>query len=347
MKITDIMTDKLRSNRLHVSLFAIFLLILQVGIGQDYTMADQFLQKNMKALGGELAVIVQKDGKPVYKKILGKDFLITSSAPAEELTQWFTAVAVLQQQEEGKLNLDDPAAKYIPKFEQYMKGYITIRHGLTHTTGLDNKEGVGKFIPKGYNSLTEEIDVYISKRDIVANPGEAFAYNRIGLSIAAKVTEIAAKKTFDRIAIEKVFRPLAMRQTMYVNDNGYINTFNGATTSAQDCINFLQMLLNKGTLNNKKVLSEAAVKELLKPQFTDARIVSKPTEYRESDYALTTWVMDKDDQGNASILRQGTGGTQALIDFKNNTAILVLLKDPGGEKKNQLVNELMNILRGE
>lgn len=341
------MTDKKRSSRLSVSLFAIFLLILQGGMAQDFTMADQFLQKNMKALGGELVVLVQKDGKPVYKKSLGKDFLISSSAPAEELTQWFTVVTVLQQHEEGKFNLDDPAAKFIPKFEQYMKGYITVRHGLTHTTGLDNKEGVSKYISKGYSNLSEEVDLYISKRDIVANPGEAFAYNRIGLSIAAKVAEIAAKKTFDRIAIEKVFRPLGMRQTMFINDNGWINTFNGSTTSAQDCMNFLQMLLNKGTFNNKKILSEQAVTELLKPQFVDSRIGSKPAEYKESDYTLTTWVMDKDDQGNATVLRQGTGGTQAVLDFKNNMAILVLLKDPDGEKKKQLVNQLINILQGQ
>jgi len=347
LKIGVNMTDKNRSTRLSVSLFAIFLLNFQITIAQDYTMADQFLQKNMKSLGGELVVLVQKDGKAVYKKILGKDFLITSSAPADEITQWFTAATILQQQEEGKLHLDDPASKYIPKFDQYMKGYITIRHGLTHTTGLDNKDAVSRLIPKSYTNLTEEVDVYITKRDIIANPGEAFAYNRIGLSIAAKVSEIASKKTFDRIAIEKIFRPLGMRQTLYVNDNGYINTFNGATTSAQDCMNFMQMLLNKGTFNLTKILSVESVKELLKPQFTDARIVSKPSEYKENDYALTTWVMDKDENGNAVVLRQGAGGTQAVIDFKNNMAILVFLKDPDGEKKKQLVNELIKILQGQ
>lgn len=347
MKIAVNMTDELRSIRLSVSIFGIFLLFFQLGKAQDFTMADQFLQRNMKALGGELAVIVQKDGKPIYKKVLGKEFLISSSAPAEELTQWFTAVSVLQQHEEGKINLDDPASKYIPKFEQYMKGHITVRHGLTHTTGLENKEGISKFIPKGFASLTEEVDAYISKRDIVANPGEAFAYNRIGLAIAAKVSEIATKKTFDRLATDKLFRPMGMRQTMYTNDNGYINTYNGASTSAQDCMNFLQMLLNKGTFNNKKILSEESVKELLKPQFTDARIVAKPTEYKESDYTLTTWVMDKDENGNATVLRQGLGGTQAVVDFKNNMAILVILKDPDGDKKKQLVNELINILQGQ
>lgn len=341
------MTDKNRANCLNVSLFAFFLMIFQVGNTQDYTMADQFLQKNMKALGGELVVIVQKDGKPVYKKVLGKEFLINSTVPAEELSQWFTAVTVLQQHEEGKINLDDRVSKYLPKFEQYMKGYITVRHGLTHTTGLDNKEGVTKMLAKNFDNLTQEVEVYITKRDIVANPGEAFAYNRIGLSIAAKATELAAKKTFDRIALEKVFRPLGMRQTIFVDDNGRIDPMNGANTSGQDCMVFLQMLLNKGTYNNKKILSPEAVAELLKPQFTEARIISKPAEFKESDYTLTTWVEEKDDAGNAVVLRQGSGGTQALLDFKNNTAILVMLLDPAGEKKRLLVNDLMKILRGQ
>lgn len=341
------MTEKNRANCLNVSLFAFFLLIFQAGVAQDFTMADQFLQKNMKTLGGELVVIVQKDGKPVYKKVLGKEFLINSTVPAEELTQWFTAATILQQAEEGKIGLNDPAAKFNPKFEQYMKGYITIRHGLTHTTGLDNKEGVGKMLAKNYSNLAEEVDVYISKRDIVANPGESFAYNRIGLVIAARSLEIAAKKTIDRIALEKIFRPIGMRQTIFVDDNGRIDPMNGANTSGLDCMAFMQMLLNKGTYNNKKILSPESVKELLKPQFTDARIVSKPSEYKESDYCLTTWVEEKDDEGNALVLRQGTAGTQALLDFKNNTAILVMLKDPAGEKKRLLVNELMNILRGQ
>lgn len=334
-------------NCLKGSSVLIFMLLFQLAEAQDFAAADQFLQKNMKALGGELIVLVQKDGKPIYKKELGKDFTLKSSAPAEEISQWFTTVLVLMLNDEGKLSIDDPAAKYIPKFEQYMKGYITLRHCLSHTTGLDaGKEGVGKILNKSnFDNLTDEVDTYISKRDIAANPGETFAYNRMGIAIAAKAAEAATKKTFDRLALEKLFRTLGMRQTLFNNDNGKVDPVSGAITTGEDGMKFLQMLLDKGTLNGKKILNESTVMELRKAQFPDARIVSKPDMYKDYDYCLTTWVAEKDDAGNATILRQGLSGNQALIDFRNNTAVLILLKDPEGEKKRNLVNELMNLLR--
>jgi hypothetical protein len=69
--------------------------------------------------------------------------------------------------------------------------------------------------------------------------------------------------------------------------------------------------------------------------------------YKDADYCLTTWVEEKDDAGNATLIRQGLSGTQAVLDFKNNTAILVLLKDPEGEKKRNIVNELINLLKAQ
>ncbi len=345
----DIMAYGNPKSCLKVSAIALFLLLFQLAAGQDFTAADQFLQKNQKALGNELVVIVQKDGKPIYKKELGKDFTLKSTASAEELTQWFTAAVVLMLQDEGKLSLDDPAAKYIPKFDQYMKGYITIRHALSHTTGLDaGKEGVGKILNKSnFDNLTDEVDTYITKRDIIANPGEVFSYNRIGIAIAARSAEAATKKTFDRLSLEKLFRTAGMRQTLFQSDNGKVDPLAGALTTGTDGMLFLQMLLNKGTINNKKILSESAVEELRKAQFPDARIVSKPDMYKDMDYCLTTWVEEKDDSGNALVIRQGLSGTQVSLDFKSNTAILVLLKDPEGDKKRTIVTELMNLLKAQ
>lgn len=343
------MAYKQRASCLKVSSTALFLIFFQLINAQDFFRADDFLRQNFKSLGEELVVLVQKDGKLIYKKELGKDFTVNSTVAAEEISQWFTAITVLQQQDEGKYTIDDKVSKYIPRFEQYMKGYITIRHCLTHTAGLDGgKEGVGKVLGKNpFDNLTDEVDTYISKRDIVANPGEAFAYNRVGIAIAARTAEVVSKKSFDRLAMEKVFRPLGMRQTLFINDNAKVDPMNGALTTGQDCILFMQMLLNKGTLNGKKILNESSVDELRKLQFTEARVVFKPIDFKDADYTLTTWVSNKDDQGNANVIRQGTTGNQALIDFSKNMAIVVLLKDGGGEKKKLLVNELMKLLHDQ
>jgi hypothetical protein len=58
-------------------------------------------------------------------------------------------------------------------------------------------------------------------------------------------------------------------------------------------------------------------------------------------------VEEKDDSGNALVIRQGLSGTQVSLDFKSNTAILILLKDPEGDKKRTIVTELMNLLKAQ
>jgi hypothetical protein len=209
-----IMSDKHRKICLKGSLVVLFMLLLQVSFGQDFSQADQFLVKNQKALGNELVVVVQKGGQPVYKKELGKDFTLQSTAKAEELTQWFVVATALLLNDEGKMKLDDPLAKFTPKYEQYMKGYITVRHALTHTHGLDaGKDNVGKIFSKNsFDNLNQENDVYITKRDIRSNPGEMFEYSRMGLGMAGKAMEAATKKSIDRLILEKLFRPLGLRQ---------------------------------------------------------------------------------------------------------------------------------------
>jgi len=339
-----------RKTCLKGSLALTFLLFLQVTRAQlNIGAADSYLQKNQKAFGNEMVVMVNKEGKPLYKKELGKEFTGKTPAEALEISQWFTAALVMVLVDEGKISLDDPVAKYLPKFEKYMKGYITFRHCLTHTTGLDaNPEGIGKLVARNnYPSLEEEVNTYIEKRDIRDNPGEAFLYGRMGISIAAKALEAATKKTFDKLCAEKLFRPLGMKSTTFYTEKGGINPYDGAVTTANDLMNFMQMLLNKGTLNGKKILSETSVEEIRKVQFPQARVRYKPESKKNDVAGLTTWIEEKDASGNALVLAQGLSGTLAWINFKDNTASLILLKDGEGEKKAALSRDLEKILRGQ
>jgi CubicO group peptidase (beta-lactamase class C family) len=329
------------------SLALSFLLLLQSSYAQlDISAADSYLQKNQKAFGTEMVVQVNKDGKPVYKKELGKEFTAKSTADALDLSQWFTTALVMVLVDEGRISLDDPVAKYLPKFEKYMKGYITIRHCLTHTTGLDaNPEGIGKLMTRNsFPSLEEEVNTYIEKRDIRDNPGEAFLYGRMGVSIAAKVLEAATKKTFDRLASEKLFHPLGMKSSTFYKEKGGINPFDGAVTTAADLMNFMEMLLNNGTLNGKKILSDASVQEIRKVQFPQAKVRFKPEGKKSFDTGLTTWIEEKDATGNALVFAQGIEGTMAWINFRDNTASLIFLKDGEGEKKAALSRDLRKIL---
>lgn len=302
-----------------------FLLFFQFVNAQNFPEAEDFLLNNQKAFGKNLVVLVNKEGKTVYKKELGEDMTVKSAINAGEMSQWFTAAMVMVLVDEGKISLDDPIAKFIPKFAKYMKGYITFRHCLTHTTGLETG---GMLSKKKYSNLDEEVDTYITKRDIVNNPGMEISYDKMGYSIAARAVELATKKSFDRITSEKLFRVMGMRTTSFFRENGEISPFDGAVTSANDMMVFMQMLMNNGMFNGKRILSEKSVNELLTIQFPKAAIKVKPAEKKSSSISILNWV-DGSSNNKATEISQGLNGTKGYINFTEKKAYLIMVKEEG------------------
>lgn len=302
-----------------------FLLFFQFVNAQNFPEAEDFLLNNQKAFGKNLVVLVNKEGKTVYKKELGEDMTVKSAINAGEMSQWFTAAMVMVLVDEGKISLDDPIAKYVPKFSKYMKGYITFRHCLTHTTGLETG---GMLSKKKYPNLDEEVDTYITKRDIVNNPGMEISYDKMGYSIAARAVELATKKSFDRITSEKLFRVMGMRTTSFFRESGEISPFDGAVTSANDMMVFMQMLMNNGMFNGKRILSEKSINELLTIQFQKAAIKVKPTEKKSSSLGLISWI-DESVKDKGNVISQGLNGTKGYINFAEKKAYLIMVKEEG------------------
>ena len=134
--------------------------------------------------------------------------------------------------DEGKLSLDDKVSKYIPLFATYNKNYITIRHCLSHMTGIRSEAASksAKFVeqPKKYNSLEDEVND-LAKKEIQSNPGTEFNYSDIGTDIAARKLEIVSEKKINLLIRSKLFVPLQMRQTSFSTlDGSAINPSGGA-----------------------------------------------------------------------------------------------------------------------
>lgn len=269
-------------------LFSAFL--FSTSNAQSFTEVEQIMLNNQKQLGDDQALIIYKDGKVLYQKMLG-DFRPNIQAPIGESSQWLTAALVMIMVQEGKISLDDNVGKYLPIFPKWMKGYITIRHCLSHTTGIEtDKQGAGKlFQRKSFSSLEEEVNYYAEKRAIANNPGNWFQYDQIGPSIVGRVLEVVTKKKFDRLAQEKLFRPLNMRITSFSNYTSAISPFDGAKSSAVEYTNFLSMLLNKGMFNGKQILTEASIAEMMKLQTGTALNKYTPPFMNGFSYGLGTW----------------------------------------------------------
>jgi CubicO group peptidase (beta-lactamase class C family) len=319
---------------LKFSLLLPVLLFWLTGLAQyKFPELDELLQQYKKPLGNDFAALVWKDGKIIYQKQT-VDFTAKTQAPILNAGNWLTAALVMAFVDDGKISLEDKVSKYIPLFATYMKGYITIRNCLTNTTGIHVEAGALKVFQKSkFASLEEEVNAFASKREIESNPGTQFYYSNIGPNIAARVLEIITKKSFDRLIQERILRPLKMRATSFSNnEGGAIDPAGGARSTANDYINFLSMLLNKGNFDGKKILSAKAVEDLETAQFTALPVKYIPKQTEGLQYAMGSWVMETGTDGKSSVLScPNMAGSLPYIDKCRNYAAIILLAAPETE----------------
>ncbi len=159
-------------------------------------------------------------------------------------TKAITSTAVMMLWEEGKFRLDDPISKYIPEFEnaQVLDSYdesdgsyttkaaenqITIRHLLTHTSGLGygvidgdkrfkeiyNKAGITDLFTTENISIEESVKK-LAKLPLHHNPGEKFTYSE-GLDVLGYFIEVVSGLPFDEFLRTRIFDPLQMNDTWF------------------------------------------------------------------------------------------------------------------------------------
>jgi len=344
------MSLKINPTCLKCSFSAFFLLLWLVGFNQtaSFSSADDVITKNQKQLGNNMVLMISKDTIVVHQKEFGLDFKAKTQAPLGGASQWLTAAMVMTFVDQGKISLDDPVVKYIPSFAKYMKNYVTLRTCLAHSTGIESGGHLSTVFNKKYETLEEAIDAYASK-EIANNPGKEIHFGPIGPAIAARVCEVMAKKPFERLVQERITRPCKMRMTNFVNLNGGApNPSGGATTTAIDFINFLTMILHKGVFEGKRILSEAAVAEMEKAQFTGLPVKFTPKVAEGWSFGLGSWIQEKDGSGNAAVITSpGMYGVWPWIDRCRNYVAILLVQNDLGEQKRDIYSKLKEAIDAE
>jgi CubicO group peptidase (beta-lactamase class C family) len=262
------------------------------------------------------------------------DFNSKTEAPIASASKWLTAALILELVDEGKLSLDDKVSRYLPIFEMYGKNYITLRHCLSHFTGIESEAGIKAILQrKKFASLNEEVESF-AKKEIQTNPGTEFRYSNIGLNIAGRVAEIVMKKSFDQLIKQRLLNPLGMSKTSFSTlDGSAINPSGGARSTANDYMHFLQMLLNNGQYNGKQILSADAVKEMRKVQTTAELIKYAPKAATGFNYALGSWAIEESNGEASSLACPGLFATWPMVDWNRGYACIFFAKTLLGEQK--------------
>jgi CubicO group peptidase (beta-lactamase class C family) len=134
------------------------------------------------------------------------------------VSKQFTAMAVLLLAQDGKLSLDDEIQKYLPEIPRYATS-ITIRHLLHHTSGLRDYIDI-----LGSSGVQEEmvttdrdaLEALARQKGTNFPPGAEFLYSNSGFFLVSVIVQRASGKSLRDFAVERIFAPLGMSHTQFV-----------------------------------------------------------------------------------------------------------------------------------
>lgn len=346
-----------------------------------------------------LVAMIVKDGKIVYQAAKGhasvsegKKMDKNSIFRIASQTKAITSTAILMLFEEGKIRLDDPISAYIPEFSkpQVLVSFryadssytsrpssrpITIRHLLTHTSGLgygviDGDERMKMIYHKaGVVDLftTEKITIEesvkrLAKLPLHHDPGTKYTYSE-GLDVLGYLVEIVSGKPFDVFLKERIFDPLGMNDTrFYLNEaqgnrlvevhtyqdgkwkefpitfydpaypkSGAKTFFSGGaglSSTAEDYAKFLQMYLNGGIYDGRRLLSPLTIQTAMQNQVGDLWNADK--HYGLAFGVVTTKGVAQGGLGNAGTFDWGGYFNTQYFADPQNQVIGLLFKQTSG-----------------
>lgn len=234
-------------NRL--SFTALFSLVIFCNVVKSQALNDQQLTAEIDNLlaaqfkvnepGAE--ILIARKGQIYYKKAFGMANLELNILMKADmvfrigsLTKQFTAVAILQLMEQGKLSLQDEITKFIPDYP--MQGHhITIEHLLTHTSGIKAYTSMKEMseIRRKDMKPSEVIDFFKNEpMDFV--PGTKWKYNNSGYFLLGYIIEVVTGKTYSDYLEDAFIKPLGLSDTYYGSDARVIKNRAGAYDKDKD-----------------------------------------------------------------------------------------------------------------
>jgi len=204
----------------------------EVGEKFEGLIADAMMRDHVPGLS--LAVV--KDGKVIYARGFGARRL-KDNAPATpntlygvgSCTKSFTALAIMQLVQQGKLSLKDPVKKHLPEFKVGKEeNPITIHHLLTHSSGIPDLGGADteilrhlgideKWVP--FSSF-EDLILHVNgaKDEVAAEPGKRFFYLNEGYELLGMIIERVSQMRYEHYVRDLILKPLKMNRSTFLRE---------------------------------------------------------------------------------------------------------------------------------
>lgn len=153
-----------------------------------------------------------RSGNRTYGRSFGTAASTDSIFLLASITKPMTAAGVMLLADRGELKLADPARRFIPEFRQGARSRITVKHLLTHTSGLPDQLPENVELRKRNAPLREFVERTI-RTDLLFEPGKRYSYQSMGILLLAEIAERITGTAFPEFLENELFRPLRMERT--------------------------------------------------------------------------------------------------------------------------------------
>ncbi len=283
-------------------------------------------------------------------------------------TKPVVATAVAQLVEEGKLSYDDLVREYIPEWDNYRAGFITVGHLLSHGSGL--RIPTLFLQPLGENPTLQSESARFGAIGAEVTPGETYSYNNPGYNTLGALVEIASGQLLEERLMETVYGPLGMadsynhqaehavggkldRMGAVYYQRGpdgdwtpggtpggpvafpFARASGGMISTAWDYAVFAQAFLNGGVYGEARILEPESVELMTSPKIHIAG------EGDEASYYGYGWRLADGTFGHG-----GSDGTNAWLDPDREIIGLVFTQTPRGDNRGtrlERFRELVNL----
>jgi CubicO group peptidase (beta-lactamase class C family) len=322
--------------------------------------ADEIVNAYVKQNKFSGSVLVAKSGKVILSKGYGMANyeLDVPNTPQTKfrlgsITKQFTSMAIMQLQERGLLNIEDPITKYLPDLPKETGDKVTIFHLLTHTSGIPSVTNFPDYAQIKMSKFSgEKLLAWLKGKTLEFAPGENFKYNNSGYILLGYIVEKVSGKPYEQFVQENIFTPLGMKNTGFDRNNVVIkNRAAGYTVKGKELENseYIDMTVPGGagamysTVEDLYTWDRALYTEKLVKKATLEKVYTP----FKSKYAYG-WVVDE--QFNRKRLNHGggiDGFNTIIVRFLNDDTCIIALSNTVPATLGPMSQKLAALLFGE
>jgi CubicO group peptidase (beta-lactamase class C family) len=170
------------------------------------------------------AALVAENGKVILRKGYGlanMEWQIPNAPDTKfrlgSITKQFTSMVIMQLVGEGKVKLDEKITTYLPDYRKDTGDKVTVRHLLTHTSGIPSYTSQPGFFQTVWRN-PYAVDAFIKQYasgDLEFEPGSKWVYDNSGYFLLGAIIEKVTGKTYEQALKERIFEPLGMKDSGY------------------------------------------------------------------------------------------------------------------------------------